>query len=509
MSASVALGEVDPALLYRALKDTRPLAYPIWRKGHFKPHLSQAAVLMHAARNKVVSGGRRLGKSEIGAAELDAEVVKTKLMLSKLTEMGKRREFWIVGPEYTDAEKEFRKHWDLLKKIGIPMDKPGSYYDAHSGDMQLSLMKGKYIVLGKSARHPERLVGEGLNGAIMAEAAKMKESVWSKYIRPTLADFNGWSIFASTPEGKNWFYELWQDGQDPFNEEWASWRIPSWHNPYVYPLGATETKIATLRAALEERANGFNFQKLVKRLGIDPEIASLVRDLDEITFNQEIGADFSEFVGRVFKDFDEEIHVTDCEYDPSLPLYAAVDYGFTNPFVWLLIQVDVWDNVKVINEFYQTGLTIDDAARELISRGLAPTTMKGFYPDPASPGDTLALEKHLKIASFGHTGGEIGTRLRYIREGLKVRNKHLPWGDPGRRPKLEINRKRCPNTIREFNDYRYPKGEEKRDKNNQENPQKKDDHTPEALGRFYHGHYGEPEQASGNTVIRKGRFARR
>lgn len=502
------LGTVNPEFLYKGLKQARPLAYPIWKAGKFKPHLSQAAVLMHAARNKVVSGGRRLGKSEIGAAELDAEVVKTKIVLTKLNEMGKRREFWIIGPEYTDAEKEFRKHWDLLKRVGIPMDKPGSYYDPHAGDMQISLFKGKYIVLGKSAKHPERLVGEGLNGAIMAEAAKMKESVWSKYIRPTLADFNGWSIFASTPEGKNWFYELWQAGQDPFNEEWASWRIPSWHNPYVYPLGATETAISTLRAALEERANGFNFQQLVRRLKIDPEIASMVRDLDEITFSQEIGADFSEFVGRVFKDFDEEVHVTDCVYDPTLPLYAAVDYGFTNPFVWLLIQVDVWDNVKVIAEFYETGLTIDDAAREIINRGLAPQNMAGFYPDPASPGDTKALEKHLKIASFGNTGGEISTRLRYIREGLKVRNKHLPWGDPERRPKLEINRK-CENTIREFNDYRYPKGEEKRDKNNQENPQKKDDHTPEALGRFYHGYYGEPEHAAGSTVIRKGKFARR
>jgi hypothetical protein len=279
-------------------------------------------------------------------------------------------------------------------------------------------------------------------------------------------------------------------------------------NPYVYPGGATEASIATLRAALEERASGFNFQAMVKRLRMNPEIASMVRDLDEITFNQEVGADFSEFVGRVFKDFDEESHVGDFRYNPAWPLYAAVDYGFTNPFVWLLIQIDPFDNVYVIREFYQKGLTIDDAARELINAGLAPQSIVGFYPDPASPGDTKALEKHLKIASFGHTGGEISTRLRYIREGLKIRNKHLPWGDPERKPKLMFDRK-CEETIREFNDYRYPKGEEKRDRNNQENPMKKDDHTPEALGRFYHGHYGDPEGNAGHTVIRKGKFARR
>lgn len=489
-----------------ALATARPLACRVWRSCGFRPHPSQAQVLASTARNKVVSGGRRLGKSEIGAAELDTEVLVTKTMLKLLEDSKHRNEFWIVGPEYSDSEKEFRKHYDAIKKWGIPMDKPGTYFDAHSGDMQLSLFKGKYLVLGKSSKHPERLVGEGLAGVIMAEAAKMKESTWSKYIRPTLADFNGWSIFASTPEGKNWFYELWQAGQDPQNDEWDSWRIPSWMNPYVYPQGATDSGIATLRAALED--GGFNYRELVDRLKLDPEIASMVRDLNEVTFNQEIGADFSEFVGRVFKDFDEEIHVKDIARRSDLPLFAAVDYGFTNPFVWLLIQVDVFDNVYVLDEFYETGLTIDDAARALIDRGLAPTNIEAFYPDPAEPGDTLALEKHLKITARGGTGGELKTRLRYIREGLKVRRTDLPWGHPDRQPKLFIDR-RCVNTIREFNDYRYPSKRSDTDKNHLENPLKKDDHTPEALGRFYHGHYGEPEFKAGSSTVRKGKFAKK
>lgn len=485
------------------LQVARPFDSKIWRACQFNPTPAQGLVLANPARHKVVSGGRRLGKSEIGAAELDAEIGVTRLMLKKLEETKHRNEFWIVGPEYTDAEKEFRKHYNALKLWGIPMDKPGTYYDAHAGDMQISCFQGKYLVIGKSAKHPERLVGEGLAGVIMAEAAKMKESVWSKYIRPTLADFNGWSIHASSPEGKNWFYENWQRGQDSTNSDWSSWRLPAWLNPYVYPGGATEAGLSTLRASLDE--GGFNYEALVRRLGIDAEIASMLRDLDEVTFNQEIGADFSEFVGRVFADFDEEVHVKDFEYEPRWPLYAAVDYGFTNPFVWLVIQVDVFDNVYVLDEFYESGLTIDDAARELISRGLAPTNMVTFYPDPAEPGDTLALEKHLKISATGNTGGELKTRLRYIREGLKVRRKDLPFGDPARQPKLFINRK-CHNTIREFNEYRYPKGTEHRDKNNPEAPLKKDDHTPEALGRFYKGHYGEPEFAAGTTMVRKGSF---
>lgn len=467
----------------------------------YRPHTEQVKFHASPARNRVVAGGRRGGKSKLGGSELDLEAVKTGYMKRELEERGIRREFWIVGPNYTDAEKEFRTHYNDLKKLGAPFDKPGTYYSPHGGDMHISLYGGLYIVSGKSAQHPESLVGEGLSGVIMAEAAKQKESTWSKYIRPTLADFNGWSIFTSTPEGKNWFYELWMDGQDRTNPAWASWRFPSWVNPYVYPMGATMSKIDTLRAAIEQ--GGFDWHQLVARLRIDPEIAQMVRDLTDDTFNQEIGADFNEFAGRVFKDFDEEVHVDTFTFNPAWETYACVDYGFTNPFVWLLIQIDPFGTVYIVDEFYERGLTIDEAAAELAANELVPSNLIEFYPDPASPGDTAALCKHFRIRAGGGTGGELSTRLRYIRAAMKVRNVHLPWGHPDRRPKLRINR-RCKNTIREFGLYRYP--DTRNESNEQEKPMKKDDHTPEALGRFYAGHYGQPEQESGTSRVASSRF---
>lgn len=442
-------------------------------------------------------------------------------MVPQLTESRRRREFWIVGPEYSDAEKEFRKHYDALKKVGAPFDKPGTYYNAHNGDMQVSMYDGKYLLIGKSARYPERLVGEGLSGVVMAEAAKLKPSTWYKYVRPTLADFKGWALFSSTPEGRNWFYRLWQDGQDPSNPDWASWRLPSWMNPYVYPRakgrdlvkppkagwGAppihnpTERDIKTLRAALEE--GGFEWRDLVAKLGISPEVASLVRDLGEVEFNQEIGADFSEFMGRVFGDFDEEVHVGDFQLDPTRPCWAAVDYGFTNPFVWLLIQEDVWGNIYVLDELYERGLTVDDAVDVLLSRGLVPHNLATFYADPAEPGDTLTLEGKLRVRGVGGgaTGGPITDRLRLIRQYLKVQNEHLAWGDPYRKPRLFFDR-RCVKSISDMNLYRYPD-------NGGENPKKEDDHAPEALGRFFKGHFGSHEPELAATRIKGSRTKRR
>lgn len=457
----------------------------------YRPHPQQVKVHNSKARHRVISAGRRFGKSEIGAGELDIEAVRTKYMLAELEESGKRREFWIVGPEYTDSEKEFRKHYDALKRAGAPMDKPGTYYDAHSGDMQLSMYGGKYLVLGKSAKHPERLVGEGLNGAIMAEAAKQKEVTWNKYVRPTLADFRGWSIHSSTPEGKNWFYKSYNQGKDPNFPDWESWRFGSWHNPFVYPGKTTTKALNSLRLHIQ---NGDAItQRLRNDLDIDPEIIDLMLELSEETFNQENAALFTEFAGRVFKDFDDDRHVVDIDFNPAWRTYAAVDYGFTNPFVWLLIQMDTWGNVYVMDEIYQSGLSIDDAARLIIERGLA--NIIEFYPDPASPGDTLALERHLRKRGRAGTGGDLNTRLRYIREGLKDRNPHLEHDDPERHPKLMIHRK-CVNTIREFGAYRYPEKSAQQKNDPKELPMKKDDHTPEALGRFYAGHFGHPESQS-------------
>lgn len=354
--------------------------------------------------------------------------------------------------------------------------------------MSIKLWNNTFQVHAKSAQHPESLVGEGLRGAVLAEAAKLKPSVWFKYIRPTLADFNGWALMASTPEGKNWFYESWTRGQDAKQSEWESWRLPSWLNPHVY---RKPTKGAHVRDLQRLAASGGgSFWELREQYGldVDDEVISLMNDLVPEAFNQEIAADFTEFVGRVFKEFDEELHVTNLEYNPSYRHFAAMDAGYTNPSVWLFIQVDPWGNVQILDEIYETGLTADEFAGMIVNRHLH--NVECFYPDPASPGDNALVERIIRVPSAGDTGGELKDRLDAIRRALRVPSglAHLPWGHPERTPKLQIDR-RCKMLIHEMNEYRYPEkretilGDEAHEK-----PMKKDDHTPEALGRFFAGH---------------------
>lgn len=475
------------------LHPPRPIAeMPLYEKIGWNPHSGQVKVIEANARNKAVSAGRRFGKSEVGGHKLFTEALNTRLVKSHLEDIGKRREFWIVGPSYTDSEKEFRVAWNELARAGLKdyFDKPGSYNNPLMGDMHISLWGGRFILHAKSERHPESLVGEGLSGVVLAEAAKLKERTYNKLIRPTLADFNGWSLMTSTPEGKNWFYEMWKRGQDPLRPDWWSMRAPSWMNPFVYPKGASDDAIILLRRAIKDRQ--MIDHDLFDRLGVDPEIGELVADLTEEAFNQEIGAEFTEFVGRVFKDFDEEVHVSDLEYNPGWQTYAASDAGFTNPSVWLLIQVDPFnERVHVLDEVYQAGLTADEFAEVVKGRGLAPSSIIKMYPDPADPAFANTLSKVLKVPLGKGTGGEIKYRLDAIRAALKIKNNHLEEGHIDRFPGLVFDRK-CTNTINDMLNYRYPeKKEHQKDSNSPELPMKKDDHGPEALGRFYAGHYGK------------------
>lgn len=486
----------------------------------WNPHPGYMPVAECPARHKVISAGRRFGKSFNGSTDkLLPEIFLTRSLAPTLLRDGKKRVFWIVGPNYSDSEKEFRVIWNWCRNLGIPMEK-GSYNSPETGQMRIVCWDGTLEIVAKSAQNPERLVGEGLSGVILSEAAKLKETIWYKYIRPTLSDFQGWSFHSSTPEGKNWFYRVWQQGQDPFDPEWESWRQPAWRNHYVYTeagrLAARTGQLASLvvpqgQLTLDEhvyrliewqRRNSGSIYKAAKdmNLQIDREVLSSVNELTPESFMQEIAADFTEFVGRVFKEFDEEKHVTDLQFNPGWETYAAVDYGYHNPNVWLIIQVGKWGEINVLDEIYEEGLDPEEFADEIRWRRLNPANLRYFYPDPADPGASKILEKKLNLKARGGTGGELSNRINHIRGALRepryvVDEYWMPQDGtlvPGmKRPRLLFDR-RCKRTIEDMLAYRYPekKAELETSADRFEKPMKKADHGPEALGRFFAGFFG-------------------
>ena len=407
----------------------------------YTPHPKQWLYHNSEARFRVPVCGRRFGKSMMAGKDLQPDLFLP------------NQRFWIVGPTYDLGEKEFRVIWDdLIIAQQLGKDKRiKKAYNKRSGDMYIEF-PWKTRLEVRSADHPENLVGEALNGVIVSEAAKHKVDTWERYIRPALADKRGWATFPTTPEGQNWLYKMWQYGQNPDLPEYESWRFPSWENKVVYPEGAD-----------------------------DHEIVLLKKTTVHEWFEQEIAADFTSFVGKIYPEFDETVHVKKVEYDPKRQNYMAIDWGFVNPLAAIEFQVDAWDNVYIWREHYEPYKTLSEHM-EIMKKRNQPEgyRIECIFGDAADP-EAVAHVNH----SFGpcvsmpeaKTNWRQGVEL--VKSFLQLRQigEQDEYGTPLEQPKLYIDHS-CVNLIREFNNYRSGN---KSATNAKEIALKVDDHALDAL----------------------------
>jgi hypothetical protein len=432
-----------------------------FQKTGYEPHPGQMIFHNSTARFRVASNGRRFGKTIMGGKEVEPRAFLRSRHITGGPQLG-----WVCGPQYSDAEKEFKAVYDTFRKFNIDKSSIKFQNNPDNGSMHIITSWG-FELVGKSAKHPETLVGDGLDFVLMVEAGRHHRRTWGQYIRPTLSDKKGWAAFTGVPEGRSehsLLYALWRRGSDDRFPNWQSWRLPSWTNTIIFPGGRR-----------------------------DPEILEAEADLTEDEFNRQYGAMFVDKVGRVMQEWDDETHLTKQDYNPAWPLYAAVDYGYTNPFVWLWIQIDEWGHVYVIKEERWTQRDTPYVVEDLKARypQLVEKTI-AFYPDPAEPDDTFTLSEGLKIPPRQNTGGELRTRLSLIRGALKTKPAHAPKENPDRKPGLYVNELNCPTLAWEMREgYRWPEHKSEI-KSQSEHPLDKDNHGVEALGRFFRGHYGIP-----------------
>lgn len=450
-------------------------ARPVFDKGRYfastgyNPHPAQGLIHANPGRHRAISNGRRWGKTLLGAKEAEA----TAFVMNKL---GQPQRGWIVGPNYTDCEKEFRVIWDTFKQLGVDDTCLKWVNNVDSGNMHIQTSWG-WDIQGKSAAHPESLVGEGLDFVLLVEAGRLTRRMFTQYIRPALSDKRGWSIMSGVPEiasDTSLLYWGWSRGQDTGKKPWASWMMPSWTNTVVFPGGRN-----------------------------DPEILEAEDDLTEDEFLRQYGGRFVEKVGRVMKEWDDEVHLKNLKFNPNWPLYAALDYGYTNPFVWLWIQVDPMDNVYVIGEHYITYQDTQEIVERTIKEHPWTPHLIAIYPDPAEPDDTHTIERLLRVPARMNTGGELKNRLQLIRQRLKkVVNLET------QQPAILVDRS-CTRLAWEMRDgYRWPAHKDEATKNDAENPMDKDNHGPEALGRFMKGYFDITAEESQKSTQSKVRFRR-
>ncbi len=247
-----------------------------------KPHTGQETILTNKARFKVVACGRRFGKTEAG--KLD---VVTRFM------QGQR--CWWLAPTYMTASQV----WRDLKQQCLP-----AYgLKISEAERRLDLANGGMLAI-RSTWHADNLRGAGLDFAVLDEAAFMAAAVWPEIVRPMLLDRSGDALFLSSPNGHNWFWDLFQLAQDPVQAQWAAFQFSTLDNPLI-----ARDELDDIRQITPERV-----------------------------FREEYLAEFVDDAGQVFRGIRGAANADlDAQPQPGHQYVAGVDWGRDNDYTVIAI----------------------------------------------------------------------------------------------------------------------------------------------------------------------------
>jgi hypothetical protein len=155
----------------------------------------------------------------------------------------------------------------------------------------------------------------------------------------------------------------------------------------------------------------------------------------------------------VFYEFDRDVNVRTVDYNPNLPLYRALDFGFVNPFVCLWIQVDQTGIVRVIDVYVRSRVTIDVHAAEIKNRTpVAEEQVTATFCDPAGKGvnDVTGTSAVRELRAIGIT---VRFKRSTILEGIELIRRAIRSGDG--KSSLVVS-PRCPRLIEALECYHYP-----------------------------------------------------
>ena len=235
---------------------------------------TQQQIFYDNSRFKVIAAGRRYGKSY-----LSTYIILTKA-LSK-----PNQNLFFVAPTFSQARQIL---WEILKdKV-----RKNLAQKINESRLEVELINGSRIFL-KGADRADTMRGVSLDGCVLDEFATVRDSalVWQEVLRPALSDKKGWCIFISSPKGRDYFYDLYNNAKT--SDDWNSWQFTTLDGGYVDA----------------------------------DEVANARNDLDERSFRQEYEASFESYDGLVVPNYDRELNASNetiGEYDT---LIMGIDFN--------------------------------------------------------------------------------------------------------------------------------------------------------------------------------------
>lgn len=183
----------------------------------------QQEVFNDKTRFKVVAAGRRCGKSRLAATTLIIEALRCPPGSAVL----------YVSPTMGQSRQII---WDLLLDLGREV-----ISGSHVNNLDITMINGARIYV-RGADRPDTLRGVSLTYAVLDEVADIKPEAWEQVIRASLSDKKGHALFIGTPKGRNWFHDLWKQGQEDVDGDWKSWHFTTKDNPLIDPTEIESAK---------------------------------------------------------------------------------------------------------------------------------------------------------------------------------------------------------------------------------------------------------------------------
>jgi phage terminase large subunit len=223
--------------------------------------------------------------------------------------------------------------------------------------------------------------------------------------------------------------------------------------------------------------------------------------------------------GLIYEDFDPAVHIAE-PFPKGVPpaewdRFISVDFGFNNPFVAMWVAVSPDDRLYVYRELYQTGMLVEDAAKQvksLIERDSAPPS-KIICDHDAE--DRATLERHTGRATIA-AKKEVKVGIEAVQARLKLDGKGFPRlyvcrNSVVRRDPRLVAAKKPTCLEEEITTYVWDQRTQPGTENLRESPVKADDHSCDALRyAVMHKDHGDRLKFrsfdAGRTLARRGAF---
>ena len=131
----------------------------------------------------------------------------------------------VVAPIYSQARKLMEDLYEAIKDSGI-------VETTNFSNHEIKLKTGSKIYFRSSERE-DGLRGYTFDYLFMDEASYQTEDAYRRAIEPTALVHGKKVVLFSTPRGRDWFYNMFELGQNPEYPNYASVRMEQGDNPYI------------------------------------------------------------------------------------------------------------------------------------------------------------------------------------------------------------------------------------------------------------------------------------